>query len=99
MRFTCGHFQDPEASGKFRPGEGLPPPGHVTAAFTPGKPRRWSSKAISFTGFVNLDLHPDGKRFAVLASPETTGEDKGSLHVTFLLNFFDELRRRVPEGK
>jgi alcohol dehydrogenase (cytochrome c) len=30
---------------------------------------------------------------------ETTGEDKSSLHVTFLLNFFDELRRRVPAGK
>jgi len=23
-------------------------------------------------------------------------EDKGSLHATVLLNFFDELRRRIP---
>ena len=31
--------------------------------------------------------------------PEATGEQKGSAHVTVLLNFFDELRRRVPVGK
>lgn len=26
---------------------------------------------------------------------EVTEEDQGSVHVTFLLNFFDELRRRA----
>ena len=67
--------------------------------FTPGKPRQWSDKLIPFTGFLNLDLHADGKRFALLPGSESTPEDKGSLHVTFLLNFFDELRRRVPAGK
>jgi hypothetical protein len=41
-------------------------------------------------------LAPDGKRFAVIPMPEATAEDKGPAHVTFLLNFFDELRRRVP---
>jgi hypothetical protein len=29
----------------------------------------------------------------------TTREQKGSVHVTVLLKFFDELRRRVPVGK
>jgi hypothetical protein len=52
------------------------------------------------TGVIwNLDLAPDGKRFAVFPRPEATGEQKGSVHVTVLLNFFDELRRRVPAGK
>lgn len=37
-----------------------------------------------------------GKRFAVLMSPEAEGEEKTPTHVTFLLNFFDDLRRRVP---
>jgi hypothetical protein len=32
----------------------------------------------------------------VFPLPETTAEDKGAGHVTFLLNFFDELRRKVP---
>jgi hypothetical protein len=36
-----------------------------------------------------------GKRFAALPMPEAAGQEKGSVHVTFLLNFFDELRRRM----
>jgi len=44
-------------------------------------------------------LHPDGKRFAVCPVPETAPEEKGNAHVTFLLNFGDELRRRLPPGK
>jgi hypothetical protein len=35
----------------------------------------------------------------VFPRPEATREQKGSVHVTLLLNFFDELRRRVPVGK
>jgi hypothetical protein len=31
--------------------------------------------------------------------PEATGEQKNSVHITVLLNFFDELRRRVPVSK
>jgi hypothetical protein len=41
----------------------------------------------------------DGKRFAVFPMPEATAEDRGAAHVTFLQNFFDELRRRAPAGK
>ena len=44
---------------------------------------------------VNLDMAPDGKRFAVFPAPDAT---KGSVHVTFLLNFVDELLRRIPAG-
>jgi hypothetical protein len=38
---------------------------------------------------------PDGKRFVVSPVPDV-GEQKGTLHVTFLINFFDELKRRMP---
>jgi Tol biopolymer transport system component/predicted Ser/Thr protein kinase len=65
-------------------------------SFAPGKPRLWSEKQILYTGVPNLDLAPDGKRFAVLALPETAPSEKGPVHVTMLLNFFDELRRRLP---
>jgi hypothetical protein len=40
---------------------------------------------------------PDGKRFAVV-HPEAT-EQKGPTRVTFLLNFFAELRHRASVGK
>jgi Tol biopolymer transport system component/predicted Ser/Thr protein kinase len=67
--------------------------------FAADKPRLWSNTQIREpAGIWNLDLAPDGKRFAVFPRPEATGEQKGSVHVTVLLNFFDELRRRVPAG-
>jgi serine/threonine-protein kinase len=69
-------------------------------SFAADKPRPWSNTQIREpAGELNLDLAPDGKRFAVFPRPEPAGEPKGSVHVTVLLNFFDELRRRVPVGK
>jgi serine/threonine-protein kinase len=71
-------------------------------SFAADKPRLWSNTQIMDlfgTGIWNLDLSPDGKRFAVIPRPDATAEPKGSVHVTVLLNFFDELRRRVPVGK
>jgi hypothetical protein len=41
-----------------------------------------------------LDLAPDGKRFVVFLAPESPG-GRSDVHVTFLLNFFDELKPRV----
>jgi hypothetical protein len=69
-------------------------------SFVPVKPRLWSEKQIYMPGNTNLTLAPDGKRFAVFPIPEAAGPgpEKGSVHVTFLLNFFDELRRRAPAG-
>jgi Tol biopolymer transport system component len=68
-------------------------------------PRAWSeTRLLSVTpaisrvvGLPVYDLAPDGKRLAaILASDQAGGEPT---HLTFLLNFFDELRRRVPTGK
>jgi hypothetical protein len=42
-------------------------------------------------------LAPDGKRVAALF-PQTTEAGVQS-HVWFLLNFFDELERRIPPKK
>jgi serine/threonine-protein kinase len=68
-------------------------------SFVPGKPRLWSEKRIFYPGVSNLDLAPDGKRFAVFPMPEGAAPDKGSVHVTFLQNFLDELRRQIPAGR
>jgi hypothetical protein len=40
-------------------------------------------------------LSSEGKRFAALP-PRSEPEEKGSVHVTFVLNILDELRRRMP---
>ena len=66
------------------------------------KPRLWSNTQILEPirgGAWDLDLAPDGKRFAMFPRPDATVGQKGSVHVTVLINFFDELRRRVPAGK
>jgi Tol biopolymer transport system component len=66
------------------------------ATFAAGKPRLWSDRQLFQPARSNLDLAPDGKRFAVFTLPETAPGEKGSVHVTMLLNFFDELKRRIP---
>ena len=67
--------------------------------FVASKPRLWSDQRLyAPTADQNFDLFPDGSRIAAVI-PLTTEQGGGSVHVTFLLNFFDELRRRVPVGK
>jgi serine/threonine-protein kinase len=69
-------------------------------SFVPGKPRLWSETQIFFEwSGRNLALAPDGKRFAVFPMPEGAEPEKGSVHVTFLLNFLDELRRKIPAAR
>jgi hypothetical protein len=46
-----------------------------------------------------FDLAPDGKRLAMEMPVATPEPPKPQHEVTFVLNFFDELRRRVPLGK
>jgi Tol biopolymer transport system component len=68
-------------------------------SFSPGKPQLWSSGQFTERlGSVNFDLHPDGKRFAVLKVPATS-ETSPANRVTFIFNFFDELRRKAQPGK
>jgi serine/threonine-protein kinase len=65
-------------------------------SFVPGKPRVWYDKQLFTAGTSNMDLAPDGRHFAVFALSEPAPGEKGSVHVTMLLNFFDELKRRIP---
>jgi serine/threonine-protein kinase len=66
-------------------------------SFIQSEPRLWSKQQLQYSGGnPNYDLAPDGKRFAIFPELKAPAEEKGNVHVTFLLNFFDELRRRVP---
>jgi Tol biopolymer transport system component len=69
-------------------------------SFHADKPQLWSPGQFTERGlgFSNFDLHPDGKRFAVLKAPgpeQTPVVNK----VSFIFNFFDEIRRKLPPGK
>jgi Tol biopolymer transport system component len=68
-------------------------------SFHADKPQRWSpGQFTDLGGSINeFDLHPDGKRIAVLKAPG--GEALAVNKVSFIFNFFDELRRKVPSGK
>jgi serine/threonine protein kinase len=68
-------------------------------SFAADKPRLWSDKPIggSAGSVKNIDLAPDGKRIvALMPAAEAKGSQETQNQVVFLLNFFDELRRRVP---
>jgi len=68
-------------------------------SFSAGKPRMWSPTPVQRMGVEqNFDMSPDGKRVVMFPRP-AAAESQGNLHATFLLNFFDEVRRRVPVGK
>ena len=60
-----------------------------------GRPRLWSEGQSTNRGSdQNFALHPDGKRFAVLKAEEDT-EAPDVTHVNLVLNWFDDVRRRV----
>jgi serine/threonine-protein kinase len=65
-------------------------------SFVPQKPRVWTETRMRSLGIVSAyDLAPDGKHLAALLADDANGQ-KPPTHLTFLLNFFDELRRRAP---
>ena len=66
-------------------------------SFVADKPRLWSEKRIGGvpTSVKNVDLAPDGKRIVALMPVEKAEAQKAQNQVTFLMNFFDEVRRRT----
>jgi serine/threonine-protein kinase len=64
----------------------------VGNSFSLGKQRIWYDRPLFSPGRQNLALAPDGKRFVVF-EPQTTA---APIRVAFLLNFFDEVKRRIP---
>ena len=70
-------------------------------SFAAEKPRLWSDKQLAnlFNTSKNLDLASDGKRFAVILPAEEPGGEKSKNRITFVENFFEEVRRKAPLGK
>ena len=68
-------------------------------SFQADKPQLWSPGQFTELGVFtyNFALHPDGKRFAVLKAPGT-GQTAAANKVSFIFNFFDELRSKFPPG-
>ncbi len=61
-------------------------------SFVADEPQRWSEATLPFAAF---NLSPDATR-AIIARPAEPVDARHSLHVTFLMNLFDELLRRAP---
>jgi serine/threonine-protein kinase len=62
--------------------------------FVAETPRLWSTKRLADTGVIaNYDVAPDGK--SVVAIVSDGGEPTPRDHVTLLMNFQDEVRRRT----
>jgi serine/threonine-protein kinase len=65
----------------------------------PEKPVPWSTFRLrSSIAIRSFSVMPDGKRLLVIPAEPAPVENRenSNLHVTFLLNFADELRRKVP---
>jgi serine/threonine-protein kinase len=65
--------------------------------FEASKPQVWSEQPIQRDGVIRpFHLHPDGKRLAVMPGTKDDPTQNAGLHVQVVLNFFEELKRRVP---
>ncbi len=66
------------------------------SSFVPGKPRPWSQQAIQLDG-VNypIDIAANGKSFVAALAPGVSS-NKSNLHLVFILNFFDVVKRLAP---
>jgi hypothetical protein len=64
-------------------------------SFVTGTPRVWSEQSpVILSATRSYDPAPDGKSIVALMQADTPDEPHD--RVIFLLNFFDELRRRAP---
>jgi serine/threonine-protein kinase len=66
-----------------------------TGAFIAGAARPWPNGSLADTGVLsNFDVSPDGRSVVALVSGNPSAGDQTPNHVTLIVNFFDELRRR-----
>jgi serine/threonine-protein kinase len=67
-------------------------------AFRAEKSRLWSAgRYVERAGNRGFDVHPDGERLAVAFSPAARTSSAKQDQVVLVFNFFDELRRLVPD--
>jgi serine/threonine-protein kinase len=65
-------------------------------AFVAGPPREWTSLRLADTGVIsNFDVLPDGRRIVALLPAARDEDQRIRNHVSVVLHFSDEVRRRV----
>ena len=65
-------------------------------SFVPGTPRPWAEVALAdLGGAYAYNVTPDGGKLIIVAPPEDPNASKPDTQLNVLLNFFDELKRRV----
>jgi Tol biopolymer transport system component len=65
-------------------------------SFVAGKPRPWPGVELGdLGGAYAYNVAPDGKRLIIVAPPEDPNAGKPDTQLNVLLNFFDEIKRRV----
>jgi serine/threonine-protein kinase len=67
------------------------------ASFVPDKPRPWNPVRLATMGSLALDLVPDGERVVALLPADAPESRETLKHVTLMLNFPDEFRRRLQK--
>jgi serine/threonine-protein kinase len=66
------------------------------SSFEPDKPRPWTPRQLAILGLTpTYDLAPNGERVVALLPADTAGSRETPGHVTVMLNFPNELRRRM----
>jgi hypothetical protein len=74
--------------------------GSQHGAFVAGEPRAWSQQRLGDTGVLpNFDVGPGDGRMAALMPVAPPDGQQNHNHITFLLNFSDELRRRTSSAE
>ena len=90
------YFRDPSGSRVMR---ALVTPGAELRVATPQMlfEGRWSSRSRSFIS-SNWDLHPDGDTFVMVTDPraEVPGSASSGIFLRLVVNWFEELKERVP---
>jgi Protein kinase domain/WD40-like Beta Propeller Repeat len=66
--------------------------------FSASRPRVWSSRSTYSPGYLvqAYDVFPDGKHAISVLNTDAAGSSNSGAKATFLINFFDELKRKVP---
>jgi eukaryotic-like serine/threonine-protein kinase len=54
-------------------------------------------KGIEIGGFLEWDVHPDGKRFLMIKESAPESASGGPRRINIVLNWFEELKRLVPK--
>ena len=68
-------------------------------AFVAGKPREWTGVRLADTGVIsNFDVHSDGTRVLALLPADRDEDRRTRNQATIVLNFNEEIRRRVGGG-